>query len=542
MALAQVPVYGVQEPRIRMVADADTYETGVDCSRFFRTMTGRDLVPWQDEVAIRDCCAERWIEADGYTKGHYRWAATDVGIIVSRQNGKGDVLMAIALYHLFVLKDRRIFWTAQLQKTATDAHSRMAGVIRNSPKLFAQLYKGEHGIRNGKGDERIVLADGREIIFFTRSDNAGRGLYGDLLILDEAYDLTDGELAALRPLIKTAKNPQVIYTSTPVDGEVMPNGDVLARVRARAMTGKVPRLTWLEWSIPDRERDGEGRPIGRETRTTDPAMLALGNPSLGYLFGMETLEDDLTSMGARKFLVEDLCAPDYWPNPEQEELDEIPFDIGEFGAAARADQVLLDPVALAVDRSPGGWTSLTAAGWHEDGTWGSETIYHRKGPPDWVIPEILKLVQWHSPAALVVDGSGPSGALVAKLQAAGLDPIVTGASEMGRASQAMVDDFGGGRYVPPAGDSPLMQAVEIARWRDIGSTGARAFARKGFGDISPLVGAALAGFGLNLVVAFRKKAGPGSALTPVALGPASVGADWSTASGVSDLSVAGLPY
>jgi hypothetical protein len=97
---------------------------------------------------------------------------------------------------------------------------------------------------------------------------------------------------------------------------------------------------------------------------------------------------------------------------------------------------------------------------------------------------------------------------------------------MGRAAQGMVDDFDEGRYVPSGLDVPLNRAVEIARWRPLGREGARAFARQGAGNIAPLVGAALAGFGLKLHVAFAKKRGSG--LSPVAVdaAPTSSGADW----------------
>lgn len=142
------------------------------------------------------------------------------------------------------------------------------------------------------------------------------------------------------------------------------------------------------------------------------------------------------------------------------------------------------------------------------------------------MPAVLHLIAKYGPAVLVLDAAGPAGSLVAKLHAAKLEPVVTGIAEMGRAAQAMVADFEEGRYVPPADDAPLNAAVEIARWRDLGD--GRAFARKGYGDISPLVAAALAGFGLNLYVAFGKpkKAAP----APVVVPAAPVGADWSAAS------------
>lgn len=538
-AVAPQPIRGAVEPRLWVVPRRDTTEAGAEAVRFYKKMTGRSLLLWQ-ELAVTEIMAERRLD-----DGRWKWAADDVGLILARQNGKGEVLLVIELYFLFILKVRRIFHTAQLQRTASDAHKRMAGVIKGSPKLLAQLKGGLRGIRYGKGDERIITADDREIIFFTRGDNAGRGLFGDLLILDEAYDLTEGELAALSPLIKTAQAPLVIYTSTPVDGDVMPNGLLLATTRRKALEYGAPRVGWLEWSVPDRARNPDtGRwAHARDERLDDQRMWALANPSVGwevtpgrYILEMEAIEGDRNRMGVRKFMVEDLCVADYWPDPDVGEAEEVPFDPAVFEQRGRAGDVLLDPVALGIDRSPDGRTALVAAGWHADGTWGTETIYHRAGV-EWVVPAITDLIRLgHAPAVLVVDAAGPAGAIVAKLLAAKLDPIVTGVVEMGRAAIAMVADFEEGRYVPPSGDAPLSTAVEIARWRPLGDS--KAFARKGYGDISPLVAAALAGFGLNLVVAFgkRQRAAP----APEALAPAAgPGADWA-AGEVPDLAHAGF--
>jgi hypothetical protein len=550
---APEPILGAEEPRLRVLPpnEARCVRCGTSTVRkdrcaghaavaFFRKMTGRTVMTWQ-ENAVVDAMGERYVEDpyDTVHGGRWKWAAANVGLIVARQNGKGDVLLIIELYHLYVLKARRIFHTAQLQRTSTDAFKRMADVIKASPKLLAQVNGGERGIRSGKGDERVVLKDGREILFFTRSDNAGRGLFGDLLICDEAYDLTDAELAALRPMIKTSPSPQVLFVSTPVDGDSMPNGIELASMRKKALAGG-DRMCWLEWSVPERETDPEtGRFVNKvDERLDDPFMWALANPSLGrriadgrVLLELETIGDDRNGMGVRKFMVEDLCAPDFWPDPDLDEAEDIPFDPEDFHAAATGEvQPLSNPVVLGIHRMPGSVrTSLVAAGWHEDGTWGSSTVYHQEGV-EWVIPRLLKITELFKPAVLVIDSGGPAGALVPKLQAAGLDPILTGPAEMGQACQAIVDDFGAGKYVPTGVDEPLNRAIEVARWRFIGkSKSTRGFTTEGSGDISPLVGAALAGLGLNLHVAFGKHR-PGGALTPTAVPSAPGGADWSSGS------------
>src|SRR3954462_9672981 len=93
-------IVGCQTPRIRIVPERTTEETGHAAIAFYEAMTGRQALDWQANAVI-DIFAERAVG------DRYRWAATDSGLIVARQNGKGDVLMIVALYHLFVLGARR---------------------------------------------------------------------------------------------------------------------------------------------------------------------------------------------------------------------------------------------------------------------------------------------------------------------------------------------------------------------------------------------------------------------------------------------------
>jgi hypothetical protein len=519
---APAQVRGVQTPRIAKRAFRDDFCVPCGTGRksddicaghhavdFYREMTGRVVMPWQVN-AIVDLMAERWSDDEVFEDdegalpdgGDWKWAASNATLIVARQNGKGDVLMIIELYHMCVLGARRVFHTAQLQRTATDAHKRMADVIRNSPKLLAMLRGGERGIRSGKGDERIVWADGRECMFFTRSDNAGRGLFGDLLICDEGYDLTESELAALRPMIKTSPSPQVIYASTPVDKDAMANGYVLAGIRQKALAD-APRSTWVEWSVP--ERDPEAK--GPDPRLHDPQCWAMANPSLGMriaggrvLLTTETIEDDLNSLGTRKFLVEDLCAPDFWPNPELIESEDKPFDAEEWEQRSDPTIELMDPTVLGIDRSPGGKTSIVAAGWVGDGRWAFDVIASRPGT-DWVIDVVAALVEGFTPAALVIDAVSPASALIPKLRAEGIEALITNTGELTQACMGMADDFSDGKMVPHRPDPDVQRAVEVVTWRNIGQGGAKAYDRKGTGDISVLVAAALAGWGLQREVA-----------------------------------------
>src|SRR5688500_13161574 len=250
-------------------------------------------------------------------------------------------------------------------------------------------------------------------------------------------------------------------------------------------------------------------------------MWALANPSLGMriaggrvLLKLETIEDDLNSLGTRKFLVEDLCAPDFWPNPEELETEDKPFTPEEWEQRSDPTVELMDPTVIGIDRAPGGKTSVVAAGWTGDGRWSFDVIACRSGT-DWVLDVVAALVEGFSPAALVVDAVSPAAALIPKLKAEGIEPLVTNTQELVQACTGMADDFAEGRFVPGKPDTDVQRAVEVVTWRNIGTGGAKAYDRKGLGDISTLVAGALAGWGLQREVV-ESAARPGTS-EPVAL-------------------------
>ena len=105
-----------------------------------------------------------------------------------------------------------------------------------------------------------------------RSKSSGRGFTADVLVIDEAQELTEDALEALLPTTSAAPtgNPQWIYTGT-VPG---PNasGEIFSRMRATAQGDTPGAMCWHEWSPdPDRKVDLDDRDLWAET---NPALHA----------------------------------------------------------------------------------------------------------------------------------------------------------------------------------------------------------------------------------------------------------------------------
>ena len=86
------------------------------------------------------------------------WAASEVGLIVPRQNGKGTILEAKTLHALFLMRSPLVLWSAHEFKTAREAFLRCRSIVDNTDALRKLV----RIIRTAAGEEGIVyFAGGR---------------------------------------------------------------------------------------------------------------------------------------------------------------------------------------------------------------------------------------------------------------------------------------------------------------------------------------------------------------------------------------------
>jgi hypothetical protein len=475
-----------------------TRDSGYDALRLAEAV-GIEAMPWQ-ENGVLDVCAEREVFDQ-----QLEWAATAAGLIVPRQNGKGGVLEIRALAGVILFGERRILWTAHADKTVEDAHARMSEIFESSPTLKQRLAAGRtNGVLHGKGSRAIRLKNGAEILFFTRSPSAGRGLWADCLFLDEALDLTDGELRILRftlrtSAIRTGRRAQTIYASTPPDEDVHPNGLVLARLRERALTGRSKSTVWIEHSVPSRAELGLG-PFAADPRLTDERFWIQSNPSLGYLFDLGTLQGDKDETDDRGFLLEGLAAPDFWPDPNESDDGEPAIDVETWKRLRDPASRPLDPVVLGIEVSQQKVTSISVAGWRPDGRKHGELIVSAPGTA-WAVPVLRKIIDKVDPAELVIDGKGKAGLLLPDIRAAGFEPRVLTSAERSQADEGLAEDVENDLIRLPGRPMPALDdSAESATWRDYGEV--KFFDRRtGGASNGPLVSLSLARFGLLAVAA-----------------------------------------
>lgn len=437
---------------------------------------GLDLDPWQQSVLL-DALGER---ADG------KWSAFEVGLVVPRQNGKGSILEARELAGLFLFDERLIIHSAHEQATSSEHFRRLLNLIESVPEFDQRVLKAV----KGKGAEAIELRGGQRILFKTRTGGGGRGLSGDLVVLDEAMILPEATTGALVPTMAARSvmgNPQLWYAGSAVDREVHEHGIVLARVRDRGLR-QAERVAYFEWS----GHADDPQTLSQQDRES-PAVWAQANPGLGIRISQEHIANECAgALGPREFAVERLGVGD-WPPLDM--LKGQGLDLASWIALFDAESSIVGPPCFAFDVRPDrSGASIVAGGRRADGELHVETIDCRPGT-GWVADRLVELNGAHAPFALICDQASPAMSLVEDITQRGLIVRTTTTSELVQACGQLFDAVQQGT-VHHLGDPEMEAAVRGAVKRNLGD--AWAWSRKSSTvDITPLVGATLAAFGVQ---------------------------------------------
>lgn len=166
----------------------------------------------------------------------------------------------------------RILHTAHEVKTAQKHFRRLKYFFGNRAEdpgaKFPELNAMVSQVRAVNGQEAIFLKNGGSVELVARSKNSGRGFTVDVLVMDEAQELSEDALEALMPTTSAAPlgDPQWIFTGTPPGPSAA--GEVFTRVRREALGDEPGRLVWHEWSV-DGDVDLDDRFLWR---MTNPAL------------------------------------------------------------------------------------------------------------------------------------------------------------------------------------------------------------------------------------------------------------------------------
>lgn len=440
---------------------------------FAAEVCGLRLYDWQ-AWCLRNILARR---SDG------NWAARDSGLEVPRQNGKNSVLEALELYLIFLGGARLVVHSAHEQTTAEMHFARLRSLIESSDELLDAMPRTANGgfhVANGK--ERIELADGRRIVFKTRTKKAGRGPSPDAIVFDEAMELSARSMGALTPSLSARRKALLVFASSSPRRE----SEMLHRLRSRALTGEGGRLFYAAWnSAPDVD-------------PRDEANWFACNPSLQMGDDMrpgkqlDAMRADLDLLPPEEFAVEHLGIP------EEPETSGGVISLDEWDALEDRGSVFAGRVVLALDVSPDRrWATVGAAGRRSDGLLFVETVDHRPGTA-WVIDALPGLMSKAGCKSVRIEKGGPARSFLSLLAEAGIECEEVASADHAAATGQMIDAVRSGS-LRHMGQQSLRSAVAGAALRASGD--AEMWGRRSSkDDVTPLVACTLALGGVPVVV------------------------------------------
>lgn len=245
---------------------------------------GYRLVPWQEQLA-HDIGA---VDANG------KWVHPRVGISIPRQQGKSvDIIVWVAV--MAALAGYKVLWTEHNYSTTMEMVDRFRKIFGRRPgdtsegiprwrKLLVEVC-------SQTGQEWMRFSSGGVIQFSTRTKSSRLGFSFDIVIYDEAQELTGIHTQVINPTTTSGAkhNLMIVYAGTPT--RAGNPAEVFKNLRQQAWEGgeKASDLLWLEYGV---EEVGD---IWDESRW--PEVM----PSLGYhadIRAIRTGMKDMDELGA----------------------------------------------------------------------------------------------------------------------------------------------------------------------------------------------------------------------------------------------------
>jgi phage terminase large subunit-like protein len=384
-----------------------------------------------------------------------------VVVLVARQNGKSTLSQILALWFMYRYGAKMVLGTAQDLDTAEEVWAGAVELVDDIPELKERRQRVV--LNNGK--KSLELKSGERYKVKAANRRAGRGMSGDLILLDELREHQSWDAwAAITGTTNARPDAQVWALSNAGDATSV----VLRHLRkmSHSLLGDPDGL-----SVDDAQTPVPVDDDGEELDQADESTLGLfewsarpgrdvwdrdgwaeANPSLGYSITERTLSSACRTDPEWVFRTEALCQ---WSDGTLTG----PFPPGSWEACRDDASRLLDgtPLVIGVDVSwDRGMTHVAVAGRRADGLIHAEVIASRAGT-EWAVPWLLARRESIGYVGVVGQGKGaPSLTVVEAAEAAGLPVIEWGGSDLGGA-------FGGLYDLVKAGDLRVLSQPVLDR-------------------------------------------------------------------------------
>ena len=453
---------------------------GFEAATFAEEVLDLELLPWQ-----------RWLLVHALElldDGSFRFRT--VVVLVGRQNGKSTALQVLSLWMMYLFGVKLVIGTAQNLDVAEEVWQGAVDIAEEIPDLADEIDQ----VSKVNGKKFLKLTGGQRYKVAAASRRGGRGLSGDLVLLDELREHQSWEAWAAVTKTTMARALAMVWAASNA-GDA--SSIVLRWLRKMAHEslgdpdGLVAEAEQLEPEEGDQLQDDSlglfewSAPPGCAVSDRDGWRQA--NPALGYTVSERAIASAAKTDPEWVFRTEVLCQ---W----MEGTRDGPFPAGSWEACADVDSQIAEDsrIALCVDVS---WdrsvAHIAAAGWREDGRPHVEVIESRAGI-EWVTgwftdEDHPERAGW---MVAVQAKRCPASSLVQPLQDAGLTVVewdgVSGTGELYDHVRAAVGDGDSGVPLAHLRQPILDQAAANAATRPVGDAWAWD-RRKSGADAAPLV-------------------------------------------------------
>ncbi|MFD5425218.1 terminase large subunit domain-containing protein [Streptomyces sp. NPDC127084] len=424
---------------------------------------GAPPMPWQKYVS------DVALELDPDTG---RFAHREVGLSVSRQQGKTELCLAAQVHRALAFPGQNIVYAAQ---TRNDARKRWEDEFWE--KISGSSLVRYARIRKSNGNEAILWPGKRSRMGITaNTERAAHGPPLDLGFIDEAFAHEDDRLEqAFSPAMLTRPMAQLWWASAGgTTKSVWLNKkretgraliEALWEALAEDPNTRRPAAAYFEWYAPeDMPRD-------------DPATWYATLPALGHTVTEDVIRAELEKMandpsGFDRAYLNRTRKP---MPPSDPNVPKAKWP-GMVDAESKPRGDLAFAVDVSQDRSS---SSIGAAIKRPDGKVHLEVVDRRAGT-DWVVPALVRLKKLWGPLLVAIGSSGaPAGSLIDDLIVAGITVpedkdrphrghlVVMRHNDMTEACGQLADAMNQGTAVH-LDQSPLTAAVNGARTRRVG--------------------------------------------------------------------------
>ncbi|NUP45354.1 MAG: terminase [Streptomyces sp.] len=364
---------------------------------------GAPPMPWQKYVS------DVALEIDPETG---LFAHREVGLSVSRQQGKTELCLGAQVHRALAWQRQNIVYAAQ-----TRGMARQRWEDEFWEKISGSDLARMARIRKSNGNEAILWGKTRSRMGITaNTEKAGHGPPLDLGFIDEAFAHEDDRLEqAFSPAMLTRSMAQLWWASAGGTTKSVwlnkkrENGRALIEALWAALAeddaAPRPRAAYFEWFAPE------------DMDRADPATWRATLPALGHTVTEAIIAAELEKMDPAEF---DRAYLNRTRKPTPPTDPNVPK--GKWPGLVDAGSKANTDVALAIDVSQDRkHASIAAACRRPDGKVHLEVVARRAGT-DWVVPAMVRLHKLWKPVAVAVASAGaPAGSLIDDLIAAGID-------------------------------------------------------------------------------------------------------------------------